>query len=142
MSPAHLAAVADNPMIDVDWYAGEMSALTSRLCAAFPHVAPETVAVAIDLATQRIAMSARIPNYLPVLIERDVRAQLATYGEPTPVLAAPPVAPVPGPSGVPISVAPVALPPVILPPVPVAPAPQAPPQFTLSTAEPIHPPAF
>lgn len=115
MSPSAVH-VEDNPVIDRDWYAGEMSALTAKLQAAFPHVSPETIAVAIDLATQRIAATARIPNYLPVLIDRDVRAQLAAYGATTPRIT--------------------------LPPVPAAPAPAAPPRFALSTAEPVHPPAF
>jgi hypothetical protein len=90
--------VEDNPVIDREWYAGEMAALTTKLVAAFPHVAPDTIAMAIDLATQRIAATARIPNYLPVLIDRDVRAQLAAYGESTPRITLPPVAPVPAPS--------------------------------------------
>lgn len=69
----------DNPVVDPQWYAGEMSNLQSKLSSAFPTVPREVVAAALELASQRLAVPARIPNYLPVLVERDVRAQLAVY---------------------------------------------------------------
>ncbi|MGQ0842699.1 MAG: three-helix bundle dimerization domain-containing protein [Sporichthyaceae bacterium] len=79
MSPTLLAAVVDNPVIDQQWYAGELSSLHGRLAARFPQVPGDVIATALELATERIAVSARVPNYLPVLLERDARAQIATY---------------------------------------------------------------
>ncbi len=122
MSPT-LAAVAENPVIDQDWYAKELSMLETRLAAKFPHVPADVIAVAIELATRRIATPAKVSNYLPVLVERDVRAQLDTYGVPGPV-------------------------PVHLPPAPVSIAPPAPAasQFTMamqdSVLPAVLPPAF
>ncbi|MGQ0466504.1 MAG: three-helix bundle dimerization domain-containing protein [Sporichthyaceae bacterium] len=79
MSPTTLAPPVDNPVIDQQWYAGEISRLQAKLAAMHPTVPVDVIAAALEVATQRIALPAKIPNYLPVLIERDVRAQVAVY---------------------------------------------------------------
>jgi hypothetical protein len=79
MSPAASAAVAGNPVIDPAWYAKELAALNAKLAGDFPELPPDMITVALELATKRIAATARIPNYLPVLVGRDARAQLQAY---------------------------------------------------------------
>jgi hypothetical protein len=66
----------ENPVIDLVWYAKEMARLKASLLAEFPGVPGQTVTAALDLATQKIAVPARIPNYLPVLVRREARALL------------------------------------------------------------------
>jgi hypothetical protein len=70
-------AVPDNPVIDAAWYAKEIGALRMKLAAEFPAVNEPAIVTALDLATARLAVPARIPNYLPVLVGRDARRRLA-----------------------------------------------------------------
>ena len=77
MSP--VAAVANNPLIDPVWYAKEMATLDTKLAADFPDLPADMITVALELASKRIAADATIPNYLPVLVGRDARAQLQAY---------------------------------------------------------------
>ncbi|HEY2832488.1 MAG TPA: hypothetical protein VGJ14_08695 [Sporichthyaceae bacterium] len=77
MSPA--AAVAHNPAIDPVWYAKEMATLNTKLAGDFPDLPADMIRVALQLASKRIAADATIPNYLPVLVGRDARAQLQAY---------------------------------------------------------------
>ena len=79
MSPAAAAAVANNPAIDPAWYAKELARLNAKLTGDFPNLPADMIVVALDLATKRIAATAKIPNYLPVLVGRDARAQLLAY---------------------------------------------------------------
>jgi hypothetical protein len=79
MSPAAVAAVAENPVIDPVWYAKEMATLAEKLTGAFPGLPADMVHVALELATKRIASGATVPNYVPVLVGRDARAQLQAY---------------------------------------------------------------
>jgi hypothetical protein len=73
---AGFVAVGWNPVIDAAWWAKEMAALRAALGARFPHAAAETIDTAVDTATARVAVGARIPNYLPVLVGREAREWL------------------------------------------------------------------
>ena len=66
----------DNPVIDQKWYAKEMSRLTTVLARDFPTVPGDEVVAALDRATRELAVPARIPNYLSVLVGREARAML------------------------------------------------------------------
>lgn len=66
----------DNPAIDQDWYDAQMDQLQRKLSGQFPHLDEETIFVALDLASERLATPARIPNYLPVLVGKAAREQL------------------------------------------------------------------
>jgi hypothetical protein len=79
MSPAAVAAAAGNPIIDPVWYAKEMDALGARLSRDFPALPADMITMAVELASKRLAPGATIPNYLPVLVGRDARAQLLAY---------------------------------------------------------------
>jgi hypothetical protein len=79
MSPAAVAAVAHNPAIDPAWYAKEMATLSTKLTGEFPGLPVDMIDVAVELATKRIAAGAKVPNYVPVLVGRDARAQLHAY---------------------------------------------------------------
>jgi pyridoxamine 5'-phosphate oxidase family protein len=65
-----------NPLIDAAWWAKEITALRGRLGTEFPQAHTEAVDEALDDATRRIAAGAHIPNYLPILVGREARAQL------------------------------------------------------------------
>ena len=79
MSPAAVAAAAGNPAIDPAWYAKEMATLSSKLAGEFPDLPADMINVALELATKRIATAAKVPNYVPVLVGRDAKAQLQAY---------------------------------------------------------------
>jgi uncharacterized FAD-dependent dehydrogenase len=81
MSPAAVAAVAANPVIDPAWYAKEMARLATKLSGEFPALPADMIDVALELATKRIAAGAKVPNYVPVLVGRDAKAQLLAYTE-------------------------------------------------------------
>lgn len=69
-------AVEWNPVIDAVWWGKEMTTLRGRLGGEFPHEAAATIDTAVDIATTRVAVGARIPNFLPVLVGREARAWL------------------------------------------------------------------
>ena len=69
-------AVEWNPVIDAVWWDREMAALRGVLGGEFPQEAAATIETAVDVATTRVAVGARIPNYLPVLVGREARAWL------------------------------------------------------------------
>jgi hypothetical protein len=77
MSPVE--AAAGNPVIDPVWYAKEMDALSAKLGRDFPELPADMIMVAVELASKRLAPTATIPNFLPVLVGRDARAQLQAY---------------------------------------------------------------
>jgi hypothetical protein len=79
MSPAAVAAAALNPAIDPVWYAREIATLSDRLTGEFPGLPADMITVALELASKRIATGAKVPNYVPVLVGRDARAQLQAY---------------------------------------------------------------
>jgi hypothetical protein len=45
----------------------------------FPELPADMIMVAVELASKRLAPTATIPNFLPVLVGRDARAQLQAY---------------------------------------------------------------
>jgi|GEM_PF-6162769 len=75
---AEFVPVDWNPVVDAAWWEKETTALAARLESEFPQFGPETIEAAIALATTRVAGRARIPNYLPILVARDVKEWLAT----------------------------------------------------------------
>ena len=79
MSQAEAPEAADKPVIDPVWYAKEMATLADKLSGEFPHLPKDMIDVALELATKRIAATAKVPNYVPVLVGRDARAQLQAY---------------------------------------------------------------
>jgi hypothetical protein len=81
MSPAAVAVAAENPVIDPAWYAKEMATLATKLSAEFPSLPADMIDVALELATKRIATVAKVPNFVPVLVGRDAKAQLQAYTE-------------------------------------------------------------
>jgi hypothetical protein len=76
-SGASLATVEWNPVIDAAWWDREMAALAGKLSGEFPGSGPDSIDAAIALAVERVAVRARIPNYLPVLVGRQARTWLA-----------------------------------------------------------------
>jgi hypothetical protein len=72
-------AAAGNPVIDPVWYAKEMDTLRAKLSHDFPELPADMITMAVRLASKRLAPTATIPNYLPVLVGRDARAQLLAY---------------------------------------------------------------
>jgi hypothetical protein len=65
-----------NPLIDAVWWTKEMAALRAQLREQFPQAEPELITAAIDVATTRVAIRARVPNFLPVIVGREARAWL------------------------------------------------------------------
>lgn len=59
----------------------------SRLTSKFAQIPPDEIAIAVQAAHGRFEQS-RIRDFVPLLVERHVRAQLAKLGESVPQVAA------------------------------------------------------
>jgi hypothetical protein len=56
-----------------------MAAVRAGACTRFPEAAAATIDTAVETAVAAVAVDARIPNYLPVLVGREARAWLAHH---------------------------------------------------------------
>ncbi|QUH02211.1 hypothetical protein HUO13_16660 [Saccharopolyspora erythraea] len=64
-------------MIDHEWLERELALVNDELARKFPAVPRERVSSAVDIAASEYVPTARIANYLPILIERRARRYLS-----------------------------------------------------------------
>ncbi|CAM03733.1 hypothetical protein A8924_4851 [Saccharopolyspora erythraea NRRL 2338] len=64
-------------MIDHEWLERELALVNDELARRFPSVPRERVSSAVDVAASEYLPTARITNYLPILIERRARTYLS-----------------------------------------------------------------
>jgi hypothetical protein len=57
-------------IVDPDWLARELDKITADLELRFPASLPGAVRAAVNEASRRVSSTAKIANYLPVLIRR------------------------------------------------------------------------
>lgn len=57
-------------IVDPDWLARELDKITTDLELRFPASLPGAVRAAVNEASRRVSSTAKIANYLPVLIRR------------------------------------------------------------------------
>jgi hypothetical protein len=65
-------------IVDPDWLARELDKITTDLELRFPTSLPGAVRAAVNEASRRVSSTAKIPNYLPVLIRRTALEMLGS----------------------------------------------------------------
>jgi hypothetical protein len=62
--------------IDPQWLERELALINEKVTAQYPDIEPKTIQDTIEHSTGELVGTARIFNYLPILIQRRVQAQL------------------------------------------------------------------